>query len=219
MSDTLSSSLTRRDFLSTSAKLGAFIAAAPYIARGADATGADQVNVAVIGCGEQGRILINAALKIPGVRFKAVCDIWPVNRNYAENILKKFGHDPKPFEDYRELLSTVKEIDAVIIATPDFKHAEHTVAALKAGKHVYCEKLMSNTIEGARSMVVAARETKKLLQLGHQRRSNPRHQHHRRMAPRRFRRPRLSRRQGPLGGQARRIRLRQHARVPQLALV
>jgi len=177
MSDLSSTPLTRRDFLSTSAKLGAFIAAAPYVARGADGTGSDQVNVAVIGCGEQGRILINAALKIPGVRFKAVCDIWPVNRNYAENILKKFGHDPKPFEDYRELLATVKDIDAVIIATPDFKHAEHTVAAHKAGKHVYCEKLMSNTVEGARSMVVASRESKKLLQLGHQRRSNPRYQH------------------------------------------
>ena len=65
----------------------------------------------------------------------------------------------------------------MIIATPDFMHAEHTNAALKAGKHVYCEKLMSNTVEGARAMVVAARETKKLLQLGHQRRSNPRYQH------------------------------------------
>jgi predicted dehydrogenase len=75
------------------------------------------------------------------------------------------------------LLSAHPELDAVLIATPDFKHAEHTVAALKAGKHVYCEKLMSNTVEGARSMVVAARETKKLLQLGHQRRSNPRYLH------------------------------------------
>jgi len=75
------------------------------------------------------------------------------------------------------LLASHPELDAVLIATPDFKHAEHTVAALKAGKHVYCEKLMSNTVEGARSMVLAARETKKLLQLGHQRRSNPRYLH------------------------------------------
>eukprot|EP01034_Spumella_vulgaris_P004835 gene4835-6175_t len=76
MSDPILSPITRRDFLSTSAKLGAFIAAAPYIARGAE-TGAkaDQLNVALIGCGEQGRILTNAALPIPGIRFKAVCDI------------------------------------------------------------------------------------------------------------------------------------------------
>jgi predicted dehydrogenase len=169
---------TRREFLATSAKLGALFAAAPYIARAAGPSGkATQVNIALIGCGEQGRVLLNAALKIPGVRFTAVCDIWPYHRTYAERLLKKFGHDPKSYEDYRELLSAHPELDAVLIATPDFKHAEHTVAALKAGKHVYCEKLMSNTVEGARSMVLAARETKKLLQVGHQRRSNPRYLH------------------------------------------
>ncbi|PHX85010.1 MAG: oxidoreductase [Opitutia bacterium] len=178
MSDVNSSPVSRRDFISTGAKLGAFLAAAPYVARGADgAAKADQLNVALIGCGEQGRILTNAALPIPGVRFKAVCDIWPYNLTRTERLLKKFGHEARPFEDYREMLSSVGDIDAVIIATPDFLHAEHTNAALRAGKHVYCEKLMSNTVEGARSMVVTARETKKLLQLGHQRRSNPRYQH------------------------------------------
>jgi predicted dehydrogenase len=168
--------MTRRDFLSTSAKLGAVIAAAPHVARGA-LTGPDTINVALIGCGEQGRVLLNAALKIPGIRFRAVCDIWPYNRTYGERLLKKFGHDVKPFEDYREMLSGVPELDAVIIATPDFMHAEHTVACLHAGKHVYCEKLMSNTVAGARSMVQAQRETGKLLQIGHQRRSNPRYLH------------------------------------------
>ncbi len=169
--------LTRRNFLSTSAKLGAVIAAAPYIARGASvgASAADTVNVALIGCGEEGRILTNAALNIPGIRFQAVCDIWPYNLTRSERLLKKFGHDARPFEDYKELLATVTNLDAVIVATPDFMHAEHTNAALKAGKHVYCEKLMSNTVEGARSMVQTARETKKLLQIGHQRRSNPRY--------------------------------------------
>ena len=82
-----------------------------------------------------------------------------------------------PFEDYREMLTAVPDLDAVFVATPDFMHAEHTNACLKAGKHVYCEKLMSNTVEGARSMVRTARETKKLLQIGHQRRSNPRYLH------------------------------------------
>jgi predicted dehydrogenase len=179
MADLPSSSLSRRAFLSTSAKLGAFIAAAPYIARGA-AVGAgksDTVNVALIGCGEQGRILTNAALNIPDVRFKAVCDIWPYNLTRSERLLKKFNHEAQPFEDYREMLKAVPDLDAVIIATPDFKHAEHTNAALKAGKHVYCEKLMSNTVDGARSMVQTARDTKRLLQIGHQRRSNPRYLH------------------------------------------
>ena len=171
---------SRRDFLSTSAKLGAFIAAAPYIARGAalgTAPGVDTVNVALIGCGEEGRILSNAAINIPGVRFVAVCDIWPYNLTRSSRLLQKFNHPAKPYEDYQEMLATEKEIDAVLVATPDFMHAVHTNAALKAGKHVYCEKLMSNTVEGARSMVLAAREAKKLLQIGHQRRSNPRYIH------------------------------------------
>lgn len=174
-----SSSLSRRDFIVTGAKLGAAALAAPYIARaqGAAGSGSQTLNVALIGCGEQGRVLLNAALKIPDIRFRAVCDIWPYNRTYGERLLKKFSHQAEPFEDYREMLSAATDIDAVIVATPDFVHAEHTIAALRAGKHVYCEKLMSNTVEGARSMVQAARETKKLLQIGHQRRSNPRYQH------------------------------------------
>jgi predicted dehydrogenase len=167
---------TRRDFLAAGAKLGAAFIAAPYLARAAPAGGgADSLNVALIGCGEEGRVLLNAAFKIPDIRFRAVCDIWPYNRRYGERLLKKFGHDPAPFEDYREMLAATTDLDAVIVATPDFMHAEHTNAALKAGKHVYCEKLMSNTVEGARSMVRTAKESGRLLQIGHQRRSNPRY--------------------------------------------
>ena len=167
---------TRRDFLATGAKLGAAFIAAPYLARAASiGSGADSLNIGLIGCGEEGRVLMNAALKIPNIRFRAVCDIWPYNRRYGERLLEKFGHDPKPFEDYREMLSAVPDLDAVIVATPDFVHAEHTNTSLKAGKHVYCEKLMSNTVEGARSMVRTAKETGRLLQIGHQRRSNPRY--------------------------------------------
>jgi predicted dehydrogenase len=168
--------LTRRDFLSTGLKLGAAVLVAPYVAR-AQTAGRDTLNVALIGCGEQGRVLLNAALKIPDIRFKAVCDIWPYNRTYGERLLKKFGHDVQPFEDYREMLSAVPELDAVLVATPDFMHAEHTNACLRAGRHVYCEKLMANTVANARSMVLTARETRKLLQIGHQRRSNPRYRH------------------------------------------
>jgi predicted dehydrogenase len=168
---------TRRDFLSTGLKLGAAVLVAPYVARAQQSAGKAALNVALIGCGEEGRVLLNAALKIPDIRFKAVCDIWPYNRTYAERLLKKYSHDPVPFEDFREMLSTVPDIDAVIVATPDFMHAEHTNYCLHAGKHVYCEKLMANTVENARSMVVTARETGKLLQIGHQRRSNPRYQH------------------------------------------
>ncbi len=96
-------------------------------------------------------------LRIPGLRFRAVCDIWTeYNQKRVVNSLKQFKHEVNGYEDYREMLDKEKELDAVVIATPDFWHAQHAIDCLKAGKHVYCEKEMSNTLEGARSMVLAA---------------------------------------------------------------
>ena len=175
MSETIDKpGVSRRDFLIRGAKLGVALVSAPYVLRSAPK--GDSLNVALIGCGAAGRVLLNAALRIPNIRFHAVCDIWDYNRTYGERLLNKFGHDAKPFEDYREMLSAVPDLDAVIIATPDFMHAEHTNACLRASKHVYCEKLMANTIENARSMMQTQDETGRLLQIGHQRRSNPRYQ-------------------------------------------
>ena len=133
--------------------------------------------VAIIGSGSQGRNLLLNCLKIPGIRFVAVCDIWPYSRRYAINTLKKYDQVVNGYEDYREMLDKEKHLDAVIVATPDWMHAEHTIACLKAGKHVYCEKEMANTTQSAQEMVRAMRETGKLLQIGHQRRSNPRYWH------------------------------------------
>jgi predicted dehydrogenase len=136
------------------------------------------INVALLGGGDQGEVLLNSMLKIPGLRFRAICDIWTeYNQKKLVNRLKKFNFDPNGYEDYREMLDKEKDLDAVVIATPDFWHARHANDCLRAGKHVYCEKEMSNTLEGARSMVLTARETGKLLQIGHQRRSNPRYLH------------------------------------------
>ena len=136
------------------------------------------INVALLGAGAQGQVLTDSMLRIPGLRFRAVCDIWTeYNQKRVVNSLKKFKYEVNGYEDYREMLDKEKELDAVLVATPDFWHAQHTIDCLKAGKHVYCEKEMSNTLEGARSMVAAQRETGKLLQIGHQRRSNPRYRH------------------------------------------
>jgi len=137
-----------------------------------------EINVALLGAGAQGQVLLDAMLRIPGLRFRAVCDIWKeYNQKRVVNTLRKFKFEVNGYEDHREMLDKEKELDAVVIATPDFWHARHTEDCLKAGKHVYCEKEMSNTLEGARRMVLAARETGKLLQIGHQRRSHPRYLH------------------------------------------
>jgi predicted dehydrogenase len=144
----------------------------------APAAGLAPINVAMIGAGAQGQVLLDAMLRIPGLRFRAVCDIWKeYNQKRAVNTLRKYKFEVNGYEDHREMLDKEKELDAVVIASPDFWHARHTVDCLEAGKHVYCEKEMSNTLEGARSMVLAARATGKLLQIGHQRRSHPRYLH------------------------------------------
>jgi predicted dehydrogenase len=149
-------------------------AAAPPVA----AADLQVLNVALLGAGAQGQVLTDAMLRIPGLRFRAVCDIWTeYNQKRVVNSMRKFKHEVNAYEDYREMLDKEKELDAVVIATPDFWHSQHAIDCLKAGKHVYCEKEMSNTLEGARAMVTAARETGKLLQIGHQRRSNPRYLH------------------------------------------
>lgn len=171
--------IDRRSFLHSAAGVGAGLAFSPIAAgQKRNSKKLDDINVALLGAGEQGRILMNICLKIPGIRFKAVCDIWTkYNQKRASRWLRKYRHEHNTYVDYKEMLDKEKDLDAVIIATPDFWHAEHTVACLKAGLHVYCETAMSNTIEGARKMVEAAQRTGKLLQIGCQRRSNPRYLH------------------------------------------
>ncbi len=177
-----SEGVTRRDFVRSVAAAGAVLAAngAPLArATNAAALSADTLNVAVIGTGQQGKgaLIESSVPAIPGIRYKAVCDIWDKNRNAAVDYLKLYGHEPKAYVDYQEMLAAETDLDAVIVATPDWMHAEHTIAALEAGHHVYCEKEMSNSLTGARDMVLAARKAGKLLQIGHQRRSNPRYIH------------------------------------------
>ena len=168
--------INRRRFLRSAAGAGAALALGPVmLGQGPAASSSDEMSVALIGGGNQGKVLLEAARRIEGVRFRAVCDIWSFNRKWVSRRLKAYGHECNAYEDVEEMLDKEKDLDAVIIATPDFWHARHTVACLNAGLHVYCEKEMSNTLEGARQMVEAARKTGKLLQIGHQRRSNPRY--------------------------------------------
>ncbi len=171
----------RRTFLKTSAAASAILPTFNILAEDKDGVigpDDDQVNVAVIGYGAEGEILTDDLVKIPGIRVKAVCDIWEHRRKLARGRLKHLGHVVKVYEDYREMLDTEdKNIDAVVVATPDWMHAEHACYCLRKGKPVYCEKEMSNQLSRAREMVLAARETGLPLQIGHQRRSNPRYMH------------------------------------------
>jgi len=178
MSNQENQTMDRRSFLRSSAAVGAGLAFAPYVFGQASGKKPADINVALLGAGAQGQVLLDACLKIPGIRFKAVCDIWQAyNQRRVSRLLDRYHHEHNDYVDYREMLEKEKDLDAVIIATPDFWHADHAVACLKAGLHVYCEKEMSNKLEGARRIVQAAKDAGKLLQIGHQRRSNPRYIH------------------------------------------
>ena len=173
--------LNRRDFIGATA-----VAGAGMLLNGCKSDSGEQkaaqkksslntINIALIGYGEEGKVLLEPLLNIEGVRVVALCDIWDFHRNEGARYLEKVGNPVNAYENYEDLLAKEKDLQAVVIATPDFWHAPMTNTCLKAGLHVYCEKMMSNTIEGARSMVATMRETGKLLQIGHQRRSNPRY--------------------------------------------
>src|SRR4051812_23405461 len=168
--------MDRREFLATTAAAGAGLALGAAPIRAANLA-SNEVRVALIGAGAQGQVLLDASFQIPNVRFVAVCDIWTeYNQRRVTRLMTDSGHPNHAYVDYKELLDKEKNnLDAVIVATPDFWHAEHSIAAMKAGLNVYCEKEMSNNLADARRMVQTSRETGKLLQIGHQRRSNPRY--------------------------------------------
>ena len=173
--------LNRRDFISATAVAGAGMLLNGCKSESGEEKAAQKksslntINVALIGYGEEGKVLLDPLLNIEGVRVVALCDIWDFHRNGGARYLEKIGNPVNAYENYEDLLAKEKDLQAVVIATPDFWHAPMTNTCLKAGLHVYCEKMMSNTIDGARSMVATMRETGKLLQIGHQRRSNPRY--------------------------------------------
>ena len=175
--------LNRRQFMRSTAAIGAGLFVGGKVL-GQTGEAKDVNNIALLGAGAQGQILMDAVMKLgekSGIRFVAVCDIWEkynlLRVSRKMDAYKAYGHKGTSYVDYKEMLEMEKDLDAVIVATPDFWHSEHTVACLEKGLHVYCEKEMSNTIEGARKMVEAARKSGKLLQIGHQRRSNPRYQY------------------------------------------
>jgi len=126
----------------------------------------DKIQLGVIGCGERGRHDMSQFMMVPTVNVAAVCDI------YGEQIDKarQKAADAKNFSDHRKLLE-MKEIDAVLIATPDHWHSRVAIDALRAGKDVYVEKPLPLKIEEGPPIVKAARENDRICQVGMQQRS------------------------------------------------
>jgi predicted dehydrogenase len=127
-------------------------------------TANDQVQIAVIGSGGMGVADGITCLTVPGVKLVAVCDLYDGRLAEAK---KRWGNDIYTTRDYKEILER-KDIDAVIIATPDFWHKDISVAAMNKGKHVYCEKPMVHDITEGPAVIEAQNKNKVVFQVGSQ---------------------------------------------------
>jgi predicted dehydrogenase len=132
----------------------------------------DKVRLGIIGIGDRGKALllnIQAFMEDANVEIAAVCDNYEPNYKRAVTLT---GGKAKAFYDYRKLLE-MKELDAVIIATPLHEHAHITLDAFSAGFHVFCEKAMARKIEDVKLMYDGHISSGKILQTGHQRMFSP----------------------------------------------
>jgi predicted dehydrogenase len=125
----------------------------------------DHIQIALIGAGGQGQFDTGIAVQVPGVKLVAVADCYNGRQEHAKEL---WGQDVFTTRDYNEILVR-KDIDAVIVATPDHWHKQAVVDAMKAGKDVYCEKPMIHLYSDGPEMIEAARSTGRILQIGSQR--------------------------------------------------
>lgn len=128
----------------------------------------DNLQIALIGCGGMGQGDAHLATSIPGVKLIAACDCYD---GRLEHMKEVYGADTFTTRDYREIVGR-KDIDAVIIATPDHWHSRISVACLGAGKNVYCEKPMVHAIDEGKSVIEAQQKSGKVFQVGSQYRSS-----------------------------------------------
>lgn len=154
--------INRRDFLHAATAMTAFTVIPRHVLGGQNYTApSEKINIAGIGVGNMG---FNNLKNMEHENIVALCD---VDDPYAAKAYERYPN-AKRYKDYRILLEKEKEIDAVLIATPDHTHAVITLAAMKAGKHVYCQKPLTHTIAEAREVARVAKETGIVTQMGNQ---------------------------------------------------
>src|SRR5690242_14443166 len=152
---------SRRRFLGQFAGSIGGLAALPETVLGAN----ERIRFGIIGYGARGEGIVRDALNCPNTEFRAVCDIYTEQREKAKSVAPAV----QTFIDHRLMLED-KDLDAVLIATPQHLHCQHFVDAIEAGKHVYQEKTMAFSVEHAKRMRAAYEpvRTKQIVQIGHQ---------------------------------------------------
>ncbi|HXK93315.1 MAG TPA: Gfo/Idh/MocA family oxidoreductase, partial [bacterium] len=163
--------ISRRGFLGKAGRTGAALAAVTSLGGTRHVLGAnDKIVLGLIGCGGRGTQLMRLTLQNdPNVTVAGVCDVYQRRRLNAKELAQS---EPRDFADHRKLLE-MKDIDAVIIATPDHMHCPQTHAAIDAGKDVYVEKPLTYSIEEGVRLIQAVRASGRIVQVGMQRRSAP----------------------------------------------
>ena len=170
---------TRRDFLRGAATLAAVTIVPRHVLGGAeDPAPSEKVNVAIIGTGGQGIVNMKQLFNEPDVRIAALCDINDESdysmyyyggtaglKPALELVRQKYGQPCPTYRDYHEMLDK-EDIDAVLVATPDHSHAVISLAAIRKGKHLYCEKPLCRTVYETRIVTEAARQAGVATQLG-----------------------------------------------------
>ena len=167
--------MDRREFLSRAATLGVGLTASPLILRaGNKVSASDKIRVGVIGVNGQGYSDLVNFLKFPEVECIALADVdQSVLDRRAADTEKLQGKKVKYlYKDWRKLIDN-KDVDVVIIGTPDHWHCLQLVAACEAGKDVFCEKPLGNSIEECNVMVRAAKKYDRVIQVGQWQRSDP----------------------------------------------
>jgi len=140
----------------------------------------DRVRVGLVGAGDRARQALVPAFyrnaKEMNFEFVAVSDLWNRRREEGAALLQKLGGTPVTAVRNNDELYERKDVDAVIIATADFQHAQHGVEAVKAGRDAYVEKPLADTMADARAIRDAVKQSKQIVQIGTQRRSTPSYQ-------------------------------------------
>lgn len=172
----MNDSISRRDFLKKSGQATAGVGlanlAGPAVVRARGAN--EQSRAGFIGIGIRGNSLLTTTLKnLPEVRVVGVCDAYQgYVKRAVDNITNAGQPQPEIFGDYRALLDS-KNIDAVVIATPEHWHHRMMLDTLSAGKDLYIEKALTHTVKEGEELVKAAQHSKSVVQVGTQRRSSP----------------------------------------------
>ena len=159
--------LSRREFLGTTGKTTLLLAAASNLTPAVLAARSpnEQIGVGCIGLGTRGGDLIKGVTPVKGVKVVAICDVY--KPHLQKGVERSNNPEVKSYVDYRELLAD-KNVDAVVIGTPDHWHKAMTIDASKAGKDNYCGKGWALSVEDAKQMRAAVKESNVVFQLGHQ---------------------------------------------------